>query len=100
MIQEKTGETPKALLSMPRLGPGHRTDLDAFLLISPGRSQTMTGALGPLPLTEITSYLEVFPVRDRFRFVRLMRRLDLEYMKAHKAKQTRLSDKKQEAGNG
>jgi hypothetical protein len=93
-VEEVTGQKPKALRNMPRLPPTLQVDLDAFLLISPGRRQTMTGHLGPLPYTEISAYARDYPVRDRDRFVRLMRRLDLIYMRAHKAKSTRSTEVK------
>jgi len=92
VVEEVTGQKPRALRNMPRLSIAHQVDLDAFLLISPGRRQTMTGHLGPLPYSEISAYARDFRVRDPDRFVRLMRRLDLHYMQAHKSKLSRSTE--------
>ncbi len=62
--------------------------VDAFCSITSSRQVGF--GLGPIPLSEIKTYVELFPIpEDLETFVRLLRTMDNEYLAAMAEKQKR-----------
>jgi hypothetical protein len=61
----------------------------AFCYLSASRPSGFAGAM-PIPLTEIDAYCRLanIPVESRMRFMRMMRRLDSDYLDAAEKRKT------------
>jgi hypothetical protein len=70
--------------------------LAAFYDLSASR-QIGYNSIGGILLGEVRAYLTFFPQHDEARFLEIMRRLDNEYLAAHRAKRERV---KQERASG
>lgn len=79
--EELDFEAP-ALRSRPKLPPDLAAYVEAFFILSPGRSAGM-GAVSGIPFADIEAYLRVFPCWNPARFVRYMRACDAEYLAFH-----------------
>jgi hypothetical protein len=91
-MQMQLGFAPEALQRRPPLDAPLRWYLEAFYDLSRGRQITMGGA-GPIPLSEILAYMQMFEITDldeRASFLRTMGRLDAVYLEAqHKKAEAR-----------
>lgn len=82
-IEETTGETPPALANRPALNKWVLNYWAGFHLLNASRPLGPSG-VGPIPLSEIVAYCEMFQVDDmdeRERFVTMIRALDAAYLK-------------------
>lgn len=65
--------------------------LDAFLFLSPSRPAGF--AVGAIPLSEILAWCDCHPIGiPRADFVRLVRQVDLLFLKDHATQQTKATD--------
>lgn len=81
-MEAQTGETPKALLTKPRLHPWVEWLWDAFWMLDSGRP-IHQGSVGRIPLSEIAAFLAIFAVGDdeaKQSFITMMRALDSVYV--------------------
>lgn len=79
----------QALAERPALAGPLQRYLVAFYDLSRGRQITMGGA-GPIPLSEIHAYMQIFEMQDldeRRRFMDLMTRMDGVYLEHQRKKQ-------------
>jgi hypothetical protein len=68
---------------------------DAFIFLSPSR--TVAFGTGFIPLSEIETYLRLFPTDDIERFLTLIRAVDNAYVDAVEKRQQRME--KKQSGN-
>jgi len=89
---------PAALQRRPKLYPWCVHYLEAFHTLSGSRALGFGGA-GPIPLSEIRAYFEIFevPLDDRPVWVRMMRALDAVWLQRESK---RVGNKQQELGKG
>lgn len=82
-LQQTTGEIPKALKDRPSLSKWTVQYYSAFNVLSDSR-QIGQGGIGPIPLSEMKAYMEMFEVSnldERERFAKMVRALDRVYIK-------------------
>ncbi len=82
-LQQTTGEIPKALKDRPSLNKWTVQYYSAFNVLSDSR-QIGQGGIGPIPLSEMKAYMEMFEVSnldERERFAKMVRALDRVYIK-------------------
>ncbi|MFA5408476.1 MAG: hypothetical protein WC343_06865 [Bacilli bacterium] len=76
-----------ALDEKPALYPDLQLDYEAFWFLSDSRRFTMGGA-GPIPISEIHHYAEMFriPLAQRMSFLRKIKAMDRAYLKFSQSK--------------
>ena len=80
--EERTGRTPPALASRPDLSPWAKPYWDAWTYLRSSRPLGF-GAVGWIPVSEISSYLDIIgetDVFERLRTVRMVSSLDAVYV--------------------
>lgn len=81
-LEQKTGETPPALLSQPILTQFEQPYFDAFQKLSGSRTWTIGGP-APIPLSEINAYFGLYGIDDedeRDTHIQIIRFLDAHYL--------------------
>lgn len=85
---DSTGEMPLALKNKPELDQFEQPFFEAFTILGNSRNWTMAGP-SHIPLTEIKAYCDFYGITDideRFEFVKIIQRLDSEYLKRMREK--------------
>jgi len=98
-LQQTTGETPKALQDRPKLNRWVAEYYKAFAVLSDSRS-ILQGGVGPIPLSEIFAYFQMFEITDleeRERFTTMVKALDRVYIKHVNEKLKRDRDRQSKA---
>ena len=78
----------QALTDKPTLSHWTIEYYEAFMVLNDSR-QIREGSIGPIPLSEMAAYMEMFGVKDieeRERFTKMVKALDRVYMKHMNAK--------------
>jgi hypothetical protein len=87
MKLQEAGQKVPALENKPYLSRWTMPYMEAFNVLSDSRSSGF-GGVGPIPLSEIRSYMEIYEIVDideRERFIKMVKALDSEYL-AHTRK--------------
>lgn len=82
-LAERTGIEPPALAGRPELFDDLHPVVDAFAVLSAGRTLSLgpAGAVpNPISLAEIETYCRVFGIADQVELCRLIRAMDAAYL--------------------
>lgn len=79
-----------ALAERPELSPDLNYIWEGFWVLSGSRQ--MGWGVGPIPLTEIQAYIELFAIEDRYLFVSCIREMDRVYLEKVQEEKDNKSD--------
>ena len=77
-VADKTGKVPTALKEEPDVYPDMQWIWDAFWMLH--RSRQIGMSVGPIPLSEIESFIRLFEVREIEAFIAAIDALDRMYL--------------------
>jgi len=74
-IEERTGETPQALIDRPRVFTENQEFIEAFFTLNAARIEK-----NPIPVSEIKAYMELFGADDPAKMIRRIQIMDRAFL--------------------